>query len=116
MTTTGITYYQSAERPALQLWLFDEDGALIDFSTGYSFTFKLGSPGAAAVLTKTSGITGAAGSGTERGGGTPNVTITFAAGELAALTAKSYTGQVTATISGQDRVFQFGFRLAKVIS
>lgn len=112
----GIVYYQSAERPAVQLWLFDEDGALIDFSTGYTFAFKLGSPGKPAVFTKTAGITGAAGSGTERGGGTPNVSINFSAGELAALVANSYTGQLTATTGGLDRVFQFGFRIAKVVT
>lgn len=111
-----IAYYQSAERPALQLWLLDEDGDLIDFSTGYSFSFKLGTPGSAATFSKTSGITGAAGSGTEMSGGTPNVSIAFSAGELAALTPKGYTAQLTATTGGLDRVFQFGFRLGKVIS
>lgn len=110
----GVIYYQSAERPALQLWLFDEDSALIDFSTGYTFSLKLGRPGSAAILTKTAGITGAAGSGTE-GNGVPNVSITFASGELESLEPRGYTGQLTATIGGLDRVFQFSFRVAAVV-
>jgi hypothetical protein len=101
---SSLTYYRAAERPAIQLWLQDADGSLLDLSSGYTFSFKIGLVGSAAVFTKTSGITGAAGSGTENNG-TPNLTINFTAGELAAIPVRNYTWQVTATTGGLDRVF-----------
>jgi hypothetical protein len=98
-----LRFHKTAERPALKLWLVDDDGTLIDFSSGYTFSFKIGHAGSAAILTKTSSITGAAGAGSEPDG-TPNVTVTWTAGELA-LTAGSYVWQLTATTSSLDRVF-----------
>lgn len=109
-----VRYHSTADRPALELWLQDDDGTLIDFSSGYTFSFKVGVPGSAALLTKSSGITGAAGAGSEPDG-TPNVTITWTAGELA-LTPGSYTGQLTATSSSLDRVFAFPFQVLDVIT
>jgi hypothetical protein len=115
MDPGDLTYYRTAERPALQLWLLDADDNLIDFTTGNTFEFKLGSAGAAAVLTKTSGITGAAGSGTELGG-TPNVTITFTPDELL-VPADTYRWQLRASAPGSlDRVYQGWFYLLDVIS
>jgi hypothetical protein len=115
-TETGeLTYYRTAERPALQFWLEDEAGALIDFTTGYSFVFKLGYEGAAAVFTKASGITGAAGSGTELAG-IPNVTIAFTPDELV-LPAATYRWQLRASAPGSlDRVYQGLLRLLDVIT
>lgn len=110
-----LKYYLTAERPDIKLWLLDDDGTLVDFTTGYTFTFKIGTVSTAALLTKTTGITGAAGTGTERSG-TPNVTISFAAGELAALAARQYTWQLAATTSGLDRIYQGKITLANVIS
>ena len=110
-----LVYHRTAERPDIKLWLLDDDGDLIDFSSGYTFSFKLGSRGATAVFTKTSGITGAAGAGTEPDG-TPNLTITFTAGELANETAGRYTWQLTATNNSLDRVFQGSFELRDVIT
>lgn len=98
-----IQYHQTAERPALELWLQDDDGTLIDFSTGYTFSLKVGIPGSTALLTKTSGIAGAAGAGTAPTG-TPNVVVTWTAGELNIATG-SYAAQLTCTNSGADRVF-----------
>lgn len=97
-----LRYYQGAERPALKLWLLDDDGTLIDFSSGYTFSFKVGAPGSV-LLTKTSGIVGAAGAGVEPTG-TPNVTISWSAGELA-ITPGAYSWALTATTGGLDRVF-----------
>jgi hypothetical protein len=111
----SLSYYRTAERPDLQLWLLDDDGALIDFSTGYTFAFKLGRAGSAAVFTKTTGITGAAGAGVE-GTGTPNVTLTFAAAELDSLTKGAYQWQIRATTGGVDRIFQGKFTLLDVIT
>lgn len=109
-----IRYHKTAERPALELWLLDDDDVLIDFSTGYTFSFKIGNRGTAALLTKTTNITGAAGSGTEPSG-TPNVTVTWAAGELN-LTPGSYGWQLTATTTSLDRVFSGSFEILDVIT
>ncbi len=98
-----LRYYQGAERPALKLWLLDDDGTLIDFSTGYTFELKIGLVGQAALLTKTSGIVGAAGAGVEPTG-TPNVTVSWTSGELA-ITVGAYSWQLKATTGGLDRYF-----------
>jgi len=112
---TTIHYFRTAERPDLKFWLQDDDGVLIDLSTGYTFAFKLGQPGSAATFTKTAGITGAAGSGTESSG-TPNVTVSFTAAELDALTIGSTTWQLRATSGGLDRIYQGYFSLHDVIT
>lgn len=112
--TTTLRYAKSAERPALKLWLLDDDGSLIDFSSGYTFSFKIGQVGSAALLDKSSGISGATGAGTEPTG-TPNVTVTWTAGELS-LTPGTYTWQLTATTSGLDRVFQGSIVILDVVT
>jgi hypothetical protein len=33
-----LRYHQGAERPALKLWLHDDDGTLIDFATGSTYS------------------------------------------------------------------------------
>lgn len=111
---SALTYFRTAERPDIKLWILDDAGNLIDFSSN-TFAFKLGSPGVAAVFTKTTGITGGAGSGTEPSG-TPNITISFTAAELDALTAGVYSWQLRATSSSLDRVFQGAFTLLDVIT
>ncbi len=98
-----LRYYQGAERPALKLWLQDDDGTLIDFATGYTFELKIGLVGQAALLTKTAGIVGAAGTGVEPTG-TPNVTVSWTSGELA-ITVGAYSWQLKATTGGLDRYF-----------
>ena len=73
-----------------------EDGVLIDFSSGWTFELKVGSPGSAAAFTKTSGFTGAATS--------PNLVIQFAtSGELNTLAAGRYTAQLRATRTSDSR-------------
>lgn len=113
--TSELHYYRTAERPDIKLWLLDDDGSLVDLSTGFTFTFKLGNPGSAATFTKTTGITGAAGSGTESSG-TPNLTITFSAGELDNLTAGVSAWQIRATTGGLDRIYRGQFTLHDVIT
>lgn len=101
-----VTYYRTAELPALAVWWYDDDGSLVDFSTATGWSLKIGTtPGATAALTKTTGITGAAGSGTP-GNGTANVSVAWDAGELAALTAGVYVLQITASFASGDRVLQ----------
>lgn len=113
--TQKLSYRSTAERPAAELWLYDDDGSLIDFSgVGWTFVAKVGNVGSTALLTKSSGITGAAGAGSEPDG-TPNVVITWSAGELA-IAAGSYVLQLTATTGGLDRVFVFPFEILPVVT
>lgn len=101
---SALRYHKNAERPAAELWLYDDDGTLIDYSTGTpTFSFKIGTKGSTALLTKTTNITGAAGSGVEPTG-TPNVTITWTAGELS-IAPGNYEWQLCVTVSSLDRVF-----------
>jgi len=110
----SLRYHTTAERPSLEMWLLDDDGSLIDLSAGYTFEVKIGRAGEAALLTKSTGITGAAGSGVEPTG-TPNVTIAWTAGELA-IAPGLYTMQLTATTGGLDRLFTVGLRIMDVIT
>jgi hypothetical protein len=82
---------KTAERPAIQLWIRDSNNALIDFSSGYTFTFKIGYKGRTALLTKTTGIVGAAGAGAEP------------------------SGQLTATTGGLDRIYPFPVEIVDVV-
>ena len=110
----AIHLYRTAERPDLELWLEDDSGTLVDLSA-HTLEFKLGHPGAAAVFTKTTGVAGAVGSGTEDSG-TPNVTVTFSAGDLNGVSSGSYTWQVKATLAGADRFWQGPLVLHDVIT
>jgi hypothetical protein len=93
-----ITARKGAELPDRGLVWLDTDGNLINFTT-YTFQLKIGlTADGAAVLTKTTGITGAATS--------PNVTISFAAGELDSLSAETeYVCQLMATSGTKQRGF-----------
>lgn len=87
----------------------DAQGDLIDFSSGWTFSVEVGFPGQDAVLTKTSGITGAATS--------PNITISWAAGELGdPLTAGSWPGWIIATNAGRERKRSFLLKLTDATS
>lgn len=78
-----LSYHYAAERPTIQLWILNAQRELMDLSTGYTFSFRVGGTYASPLLTKTSGITGAVGSGVEPSG-TPNVVISWSAGEITA--------------------------------
>jgi hypothetical protein len=109
-----IRYHVTADAPALRLWLLDDDGSLVNL-TGYTFTVKVGSPGSAGLLSKSAGIVGAAGAGTEPTG-TPNCVVTWSAGEIATLPAGRYAATITATSGGLDRVWQFDFEVLAVVT
>lgn len=104
---TPITYYKNAEDPSTRIWWLDDDGDLIDLSAVSSWQLKIGQIGETALLTKTTGVTGAAGSGAEPTG-IPNVVIVWAAGELN-IAAGHYTMQLVATTGGRDRVMTAPF-------
>lgn len=111
-----LVIYRTAERPSLKFWWVDDDGVtLIDFSTGYTFVLKLGAPGQAATFTKSTGITGAAGSGSEPSG-TPNLVVSFTAAELDGLTKGPTTLQIRATTGGLDRVMEHKVTVKDVIT
>lgn len=101
-----VTYLAGCELPDTALTWYDSSDNLIDFSAGYTFTAKVGTPGSTALITKTTGITGAATS--------PNVTIAWSTAELASLTAQAnYAIQVIArrTSDSKDRGFPVAISL-----
>lgn len=112
--TKAVRYKRNAELPSLEIWWFDDDNNLVDLSSASGFTLKVGNVGQAAVLTKTTGITGAAGSGTE-GSGTPNVTVAWAAGDLD-LTPGAYTMELYATFPQGQRDLECSFTVLDTIT
>lgn len=107
--TEPYTIIQGAELPDLTITWRDQNDAIINFATGYTFTLKLGQPGQAATLTKTTGITGSANS--------PNITVTWA-GDLDMLPPALYTLQLTArrTADGKDRILTVPFKIRPAIT
>lgn len=103
---TSIVYYrQGADLPSPAVtWTDDLDG-LIDFSSGWSFTLKVGFPGRDAVLTKTAGITGAS---TD-----PNVTISWSPDELGPVTPGAWPAELHAhnSSTNKDRIKEFILRI-----
>lgn len=105
-------YVQGAELPSITFDWEDSNGDLIHFgSVAHTFTLKIGEPGQAALLTKTTGITGADTS--------PNVTIDWAAsGELNTLTSGSHSGDLiaTRTSDGRQRILRFVLPVLPAVS
>jgi len=106
---TTVEYTIGAELPDIAISWTSESGAVIDFSTGWTFTVKVGNPGETALLTKTTTITGAAVA--------PNLTIAWAAGELDAVGSGAWQCQITAhnTASNKDRIRTFVLKLLPAI-
>lgn len=96
-----ITMRKGAALPDRGLVWLDDQGNLINFSAGYTFQLKISATGdGTALVTKTTGITGAATS--------PNVTISWTVAELASLSAEvEYVCQLAAlrTSDGKPRPF-----------
>jgi hypothetical protein len=98
-------YYKDQELPALAFNWYDSTGAIIDFSTGQTFTVKLCASATPNVVayTKTTGVTGFVTA--------PNVTIDWTSSDFATLTADTtYNVVVYArrTSDSKDRVFNAG--------
>lgn len=94
-------YFQGSDLPDLKITWPDDTGAPINFSTGWTFTVKVGPRGGAALLTKTTGITGSATA--------PNLTVSWSTvGELNTLAPGVHTIQVTAlrTSDNKERMNQ----------
>lgn len=99
-------YRKDQELPGIAVSWYDRDGAIIDFSSGWTLTAKLclRSTPATIALTKSSGITGAATA--------PNVTIDWSTTDFSSLTASptEYVVQLYArrNSDSKDRVFKPG--------
>lgn len=107
----STTYTQGAELPDLTVEWKDATGAIINFSSGYTFELRLGIPGSAASLTKTTGITGAATA--------PNVWVAWASsGELNTLAPGFYHAHLraTRTSDGKLRVLKFGINIDAAVA
>jgi hypothetical protein len=87
-------YIAGAEDPSLSVTWTAHDGTLIDFSTGWTFVLKLYKTGVTPLITKTTGITGAA---TD-----PNVVIVWATNQLD-IAPGAYRLEIKATKAGRDR-------------
>lgn len=97
-------YLVGSDLPDLEISWLDSSGAVIDFAAGYSFSLKIGDPGSTALVTKTTGITGAATA--------PNVTVVWAtAGELNTLTPGIYDADLTATRSSDSKHRRMRFQI-----
>lgn len=100
----SVVYIKGADLPDLAVTWKDSDGSVIDFSSGWTFSLKLGDPGSAATLTKTTGITGASTA--------PNVTVAWATTlDLNNLAATTYTADLTATRTSDSKQRVMRFRL-----
>ena len=85
-----VEYVQGSDLPDLALSWFDYSGAIIDFTSGYSFELKLGKPGSPALVTKTTGFTALL---TD-----PNLIVSWAStGELNSIAVGEYRCQIRAT-------------------
>lgn len=98
----ALEYIQGSDLPDLTITWKDSSQVLIDFSSGYTFNLKIGNPSSTALITKTTGITGAA---TD-----PNVTIAWAtSNELNTLEPGTYAAHLKATRASdsKDRYMTF---------
>jgi len=96
MSIPVLTYTQGAELPDAALTWKDSAKAIIDFSSGHTFVLKIGARGAAATITKSAGITGAASA--------PNITVTWAtSAELNTLAVGSHEADLIATRTSDSK-------------
>jgi|SRR5215471_8567013 len=108
MQTETVAYILGDELDPLALWWIS-NGTLVDFSQPYTFSATMFDIDALTTnvfgSAKTTGFTGAAGSGTLLSGGTPNLVVTWAtSGELNAVTVPGlYLLQIVATRTSDSR-------------
>jgi hypothetical protein len=104
----AVEYEIGEELDPLEITWLDADGGVRNFASGWTFEFKLGTLGQAALLTKTSGITG--------NNNSPNVVIDFAVDELT-VPAGSYKGQLRArNAANKDLFTQFDMTINAVVT
>lgn len=108
MRRKTVEYIVGADLENLDCWV-TSNRVLIDLSSGYSFSLAVTSTDGTVQFTKTSGITGDTGSGTEESG-SPNLMFEWdTSGELNTLDAGRYIGDLTITriADGRQRRRQF---------
>jgi hypothetical protein len=105
----AVSYIKGAELPDVAITWSDQETGLLDFSTGWTFSLKIGTPGQTAALTKSTGMTGSATA--------PNLIIAWAPAELDPLAPGTYTCDVEArhTASGKDRKQSFPITMTPAV-
>lgn len=96
----------AASLPAAAFQWFDASGALLDFSSGWTFKMTIGQPPNGATITKTNQTYFVTNSTVPPTVGQPNLTVNWAVGELSSLSAGRWRFQITATqtSNGASRV------------
>lgn len=105
-----VEYIEGADLPDMAITWYDNNDSLIDFSSGYSFTLKIGKPGVTALVTKTTGIGGFATA--------PNVVVGWSTtDELNSLSADVYSALLVATrtADGKERLMMFEFVVVRTV-
>lgn len=99
-----VSYIKGSDLPDQPVVWTDYTNALIDFGLGWTFQLKIGHLGQAALVVKTSGITGFG------PGISPNVVIAWAiSGELNTLEPGNYTALLTATRTSDNKQRRISF-------
>ena len=105
---TIVEYVQGAELDALTLEIEDGTGSLVDMSTGYTFSLKVGTIYATA-FTKTTNI----------GGLSTGCQVSWnTSGELNSIAPGEYTGQITCTrtLDSKQYIRHFTIRIAPALA
>lgn len=88
-------YIKGAELPDVAMTWNDPVSGIIDFTSGWTFSLRIGAVGQTALLEKTSGFT--------PGAAPPNLVIAWAAGELDSLPPGVHTVDVEARNTGSNK-------------
>lgn len=110
-TSLTVEYIQGADLPDLAIEWRDSDGEIIDYSSGHTFSLRVGNPGSAATVSKTNGFTGAAVS--------PNITVSWeTSGELNTITPGTYDADLIATRSSdsKQRILRFALTVRPAVA
>jgi hypothetical protein len=88
---TVIRYTKGDELEGIDVTWPQPDGTPYNFTSGWTFTARIGIPNVAAVVQKTTGFTGSA--------TFPNLRLAWTAGDLAAIPTGSYHLDITARLT-----------------
>lgn len=109
-----IQYRATSENLPIRLWWRDDTGQLINLSTYDSFEVEIQS-GGVEHFAKTTGITGAAGSGASPTG-TPNLVITWVDGDFDTVPVGAHKLVIRAIDAGLELSHEFDFELLQDIT
>jgi hypothetical protein len=88
---TVLRYTKGDELEPVSITWYQPNGTLYNFTSGWTFTARIGTPGTAALVQKTTGFTGAATA--------PNLSLAWTAGDLAAIASGTYHLDITARLT-----------------